>query len=299
VPHDSLPFSPAEADMSDFDIKGMLYTFDQLGDTYLRDEVEEALLHREEITPHLIKIIETVADNPLLYSLEQRNAHIYAASLLSYFEETAAHRPLIRAFSIPEEQLVDIWGDLTTETLPTFLYRTCGGSLEAIKELVVNRNVDLYVRCAAMEALSYAVAFHLECRDEVIHFFQGLFTGEEAESDSIYWANLAATLCDVHPGESMEILRRADEAGLIHQGFISLENIEESNAMGFETAIERLRGLVASRMPADVHAYISWFAEFHQDELEQLPLPPKGKCKKKGAAKPKSTKKGGKKKKRG
>ncbi|MCL2457846.1 MAG: DUF1186 family protein [Desulfobulbus sp.] len=284
--------------MSDFDIRGMLYTFDQLSDAYLRDEVEKALLHREDVVPHLIKIIETVADNPLLYSLEQRNAHVYAAPLLAYFEETAAHRPLISAFSIPEEQLVDIWGDMTTEILPTFLYRTCGGSLEAIKALICNRTLDQFVRCAGMEALSYEVAFRPERRDEVVRFFQGLFTGEEAEHGTIYWANLAATLCDVHPGESMEILRRAYEAGLIQKEFISLEIIEMINTMNFEKTMERLRGWVTSRMPADVHAYISWFAEFHQDELEQRSPATQGKGKKKkGPDKP--AKKSGKKKKRG
>ncbi|MCL1981149.1 MAG: DUF1186 family protein [Proteobacteria bacterium] len=281
--------------MSDFDIRGMLFSFDQLSDTYLRELVEEALQHREEVTPALIKVIETVANNPLLYTLEQRNAHVYAASLLAHFEETTAHRTLIRAFCIPEEQLIDIWGDMTTEVLPTILYRTCGGSLEAIKELIGNRGVDQYVRCAAMEALSYVVASHPERRDEVVRFFQGLFTGEEAERDSYYWANLAATLCDVHPGESMDILRQAHGDGLIHQGFISLANIEEANAKGLEKAMERLRGWVAGRMPADIHAYVSWFAEFHQEELERMAPEPKNKGKK-AQAKPKSAKKSGKKK---
>ncbi|MCL2790666.1 MAG: DUF1186 family protein [Desulfobulbus sp.] len=268
--------------MGDFDIRGMLFDFDQLSDTYQRDAVEEALQHRQELTPHLIKIIETVADNPLLYTLEQRNAHVYAAALLSHFEETAAHLPIIRAFSIPEEQLIDIWGDMTTEILPTILYRTCGGLTESIKELVVNRAVDQFVRCAAMEALSYAVALQLARRDETIRFFQGLFTGLEAARDSYYWGNLAATLCDLHPGESMEILRRACDAGLIHKGFISWEDIEEANGRSPETAMNRLCSWVTARMPADIHAYTSWFAEFHQEKSES----PERKSKKQGKEKP-------------
>ncbi|WP_084312107.1 DUF1186 domain-containing protein [Desulfobulbus elongatus] len=267
--------------MSDFDIRGMLFAFDQLSDTYLRGEVEEALNHRQELVPHLIKIVETVADNPLLCSLEQRNAHVYAAALLAHFEEPAAHRPLIRAFSVPEEQLIDLWGDMTTETLPTILYRTCGGSMTAMRELVTNRAVDQYVRCAAMEALSYVVAFDPSRRDEVVGFFQGLFTGEEADRESYYWGNLAATLCDLHPGESMAILRRANEAGLIHKGFISMDDIETANAKSPEAAMERLRSWVVSRMPVDVHAYISWFAEFHQEELEAPIQTPTDKAKKK------------------
>jgi len=277
--------------MSDFDIKGMLFSFDQWSDAYLHEEVEEALLHQEELTPHLIRIIETVGDNPLLYALEQRNAHVYAAALLAHFGETAAHLPLIRAFSIPEEQLLEIWGDITTITLPLFLYRTCGGSLEAIRELVLNRAADQYARCAAMETLAFAVALQPSLRDEVIRFFQGLFTGEEAEADSVFWASLAATLCDLHPGESMEILRQAREAGLILDYFISWEDIEEANARNPETAMTRLYHMVVARIPTDAHGYISWLAEFNQEE-EPLPRRPgKQRKKKPKRVKPKAAKK--------
>ena len=278
--------------MSDSDIQTLLFKFDQLSGTYLRDEVDEALNHREALTPHLLTIIEAVAENPLRHALEEHNGHVYAATLLSYFGEPAAHRLLIRAFSIPEEQLIDLWGDMTTETLPTLLYRTSGGSMEAIKELVANREADQYVRCAAMEALSYVVAFEPFHREEVVRFLQGLFTGEEAASDSYFWGNLTATLCDLHPGESMDIIRKAIEDGIVHKGFISLENVDAANDRTREAAAEALQTWVKARMPADVHAYISWFAEFHQEDYEQPVKDPKPVAKKKsGTAKNKATKK--------
>ncbi len=140
---------------------------------YLREEVDEALNHQEALTPHLLGIIESVAENPLRHALEEHNGHVYAATLLSHFSEPAAHLPLIRAFSIAEEQLIDLWGDMTTETLPTLLYRTCNGEIEGIKGLVANREIDQYVRCAAMEALSYVVAFDPTRRDEVVQIFPG------------------------------------------------------------------------------------------------------------------------------
>jgi len=274
--------------MSAPDVQTLLARFDQLTDTYMRDEVDQALHCQQELTPHLLNIIETVAENPLIYCLEGHNAHVYAASLLSHFCEPAAHLPLIRAFSIPEEQLVDLWGDMTTETLPTLLYRTCNGSIEAIKNLVNNREVDQYVRCAAMEALSYAVAFHPFHRDEVVRFFQGLFTGEEAARDSHFWGNLTATLCDLHPGDSMAIIRTAFAEGIVPPGFISLENVEEANKRSMEAAMDHLLTWVKARMPADIHAYISWFAEFHQQDHEQpaAKKPAPKKDKKKGSHDP-------------
>jgi len=286
--------------MSDSDIQTLLFKFDQLSSTYLRDEVDEALNHQEALTPHLLKIIEEVAENPLRQILEEHNAHVYAVTLLSHFGVTTAHLPIIRAFSIPEDQLVELWGDMTTETLPTLLYRTCDGSIEAIKQLVVNRDLDQYVRCAAMEALSYVVAFDPARRDEVVTFFQGLFTGEEADRESYFWGNLAATLCDLHPGESMEIIRKAFADNIVTTSFISLGNVEVANEQSMEAARESLQAWVKARMPVDVHAYISWFAEFHQEDHEQPPVKkpkPEGK-KKESRPKHKAAKKSRKKKQR-
>jgi len=168
--------------------------------------------------------------------------------------------------------LIDLWGDMTTETLPTMLYRTCNGEIEGIKGLVANREIDQYVRCAAMEALSYVVAFDPTRRDEVVGFFQGLFTGEEADRESYFWGNLAATLCDLHPGESMVIIRKAFEDGIVSTTFIGLGNVEVANDLSREVAMESLQAWVKARMPVDVHAYISWFAEFNQEDHEHPPV---------------------------
>jgi hypothetical protein len=259
--------------MSSSDIQTLLAAFDRLSDTYMREEVEAALTCQDVITPHLLAIIENVATNPLVYSLEGHNGHVYAATLLSHFQEPAAHLPLIRAFSIPEELLVELWGDLTTETLPTILYRTCNGSMAAIKELVTSQEVDQFVRCAAMEALSYIVAFDPSRREEVISFFQGLFTGKEADKESYFWGNLAATLCDLHPEESMEVLRTAYAEDIISSHFIDEQDVEEANNRDKQTTLNSLQSWAASRMPTDVHGYISWFAEFQKQDYTQSSFP--------------------------
>jgi len=271
--------------MSAPELQNLLFQFDQLSSTYLRAEVEEAIARQEEITPHLIQILETLAENPLRYTLEMHNGHVYAALLLSHFREPAAHLPLIRAFSLAEDQLVDLWGDLTTETLPTMLYRTCNGSMEAMKALIVNREIDQYVRCAATEALSYVVAFDTARRDEVIEFCQGLFSGQEAEPESHFWGNLTATLCDLHPAQSMDIIRKAYDDGIVSKGFIGLQDVETAADRDLETAMESLRNWVTTRMPADVHSYISWFAEFNQEDYT---APPPAVPKTKAAAKKKT-----------
>ena len=248
------------------DIQALLARFDYTDGVYLRDEMDIAVAHREAITPHLIALLDDLADNPLRYTLEGRNGHVYAVSLLSHFRETAAHRAIIRAFTVPREQLEELWGDMITETLPTLLHRTCGGSLDRIRALVVDREVDPFVRGAAIEALTFAVAEGVADRDETVAFVQGLFTGEEAEADSFFWSNLVATLCDLHPGDSMELIRRAYADNLVQQDYIAPEDVERSLAMDRAEAMDALRERTRRRMPADLHRYISWFAEFQPKE---------------------------------
>jgi hypothetical protein len=244
------------------DIQALLARFDFADGVYLHDEMDIAVAQREAITPHLIALLEDLADNPLRYTLEGRNGHVYAVSLLAHFQETAAHQAIIRAFTVPGEQLEELWGDMITETLPTLLHRTCGGSLDRIRALVVDREVDPFVRGAAIEALTFAVAEGVADRDETVAFLEGLFTGEEAEADSFFWSNLVATLCDLHPGDSMELIRRAYADNLVQQDYIAPEDVERSLALDRAEAMEALRERSRRRMPADLHRYISWFAEF-------------------------------------
>jgi hypothetical protein len=248
------------------DIQALLARFDYADGVYLHDEMDIAVAQRETITPHLIALLDDLAENPLRYTLEGRNGHVYAVSLLAHFQETAAHRAIIRAFTVPGEQLEELWGDMITETLPTLLHRTCGGSLDRIRALVVDREVDPFVRGAAIEALTFAVAEGVADRDETVAFLEGLFTGEEAEADSFFWSNLVATLCDLHPGDSMELIRRAYADNLVQKDYIAPEDVERSLTLDRAEAMEALRERTRRRMPADLHRYISWFAEFQPKE---------------------------------
>lgn len=257
--------------MTTADMQALLARFEYADKAYLKDEMETAVQHQEAITPLLIALLEELADNPVLYTLEGRNGHVYAVSLLAHFQETAAHQSIIRAFTVPDEQLMELWGDMTTETLPTLLLRTCGESLAAIKALVVNRDVDMYVRGAAIEALAFAVAEGVANREETIAFLQGMFTGGEAETDSFFWSDLTATLCDLHPGDSLEVIHQAYDNGLVQQGYIALEDVESSLALDREEALEALRHRTQRRMPVDIHGYISWFAEFQPKAGEPRP----------------------------
>jgi hypothetical protein len=252
-------------------VEELIEEFDWYDGVYKHHEMEEAFTLREEITPHLIRILEEVADDPAQYASEEHYANVYAAALLAHFQEPAAHLPIIRAFLIPEEQREILWGGIVTETLPALLLQTCNGELAAIRELILDREAPEYVRSAAVEALTYAVVQGMAGREEVIAFLSSLLTGTEAEADSYFWGDIVCAISDLHPRESMEAIRKAFEDGLVETGYVDLVDIERDLACGREKMLADLQNMAERRIPRDIHDYLSWFACFQ----EEAPLPPR------------------------
>ncbi len=149
----------------------LVATFDDVTGNYKREEMEEALTLREEITPLLLAILDDLAAEPERYAAGNHHAEIYAVALLAHFRETRAHLPIIRAFSIPDEQREYLWSDMLTETLPALLCRTSGGDYTQILKIVRNRDAYEFLRSSAMEAIKLGVACGDLSREEGIALF--------------------------------------------------------------------------------------------------------------------------------
>jgi hypothetical protein len=118
--------------------------------------------------------------------------------LLGHFRESKAHDVIIDLFSLPDKIPHKLFGDLTTGNLPTILIRTCGGSIERIKSMALNKDVDDYCRISALNAMAYAVVEGFALREDVISFFGTLFSGKEADEISDFWSLLANFVCDLY-----------------------------------------------------------------------------------------------------
>jgi len=90
--------------------------------TYKREHVAAAVKLRDEIIPHLIRILEKLVSDPTPY-LENDDYfdHVYAVILLGYFGTNQAHDVIVEAFSLPGMIPSQIFGDIVTEDLPVFL----------------------------------------------------------------------------------------------------------------------------------------------------------------------------------
>lgn len=247
-------------------ITEILESFKIFDGNYKREQVDAAIELREEITPHLIEILENVLANHDAYiENDELYDHIYSLMLLGHFRESKAHDVIIDLFSLPDEIPHEIFGDLTTSDLPILILRTCGGSLERIKSMAVNKNVDDYCRISVLHAMAYAVVEGIASREEVISFFGTLFSGIETAENSDFWGLLANLVCNLYPEELMDTIKKAYDDDLIVQEMIGFEEFNTALKNGKEWCLERLRRDLERQSLDDIHDSMSWWACFNEE----------------------------------
>jgi len=246
-------------------ITEIIEAFKNFDGNYKREQVDAAIELKEEITPSLIEILENVLADPDKYiGNDDQFDHIYALMLLGHFREPKAHRVIIDLFSLPGDIPHELFGDLATSDLPTILIQTCGGSVELIKSMASNKNVDDYCRISALNAMAYAVVEGIASREKVISFFGTLFTGNETGEMSDFWGLLANFVCDLYPEELMETITKAYDDNLISPGMIRYEDFKKALEDGKEKCLNRLKTDLERRSLDDIHASISWWACFNE-----------------------------------
>lgn len=251
--------------MTDTKIKEILAAIEFNEGVYQREAVDAALALEEEIIPHLIDILEKLRADPAKY-LDQPDyfAHIYAVTLLAHFKVHQAHRLIVDTFSMPKKFVDPLFGDTITEDLPMILYRTCGGSVEQIKELALNKEVYDFCRSSALRALNLAVVGGVVSREEMLDFYGSLFTGDEAEPGSDFWSFVASAIYEIYPEELMDVIKQAYQNDLIWSGYIGLDSFKWALEQGKEQMLADLRKDMQRRSIDDVHKHMSWWASFDQ-----------------------------------
>lgn len=255
------------------EIQEILNAFRIYDGTYKRKHVDAAVKLRDEITPHLISVLDTVLLDPEPYiGDEGRFDHAYAVILLGHFGESHAHDVIADILNMPGEIPDQLFGDLITGNLAAILFRTCGGSLDRIRSLALNKDAYDFCRGSALQAMVYAAVDGMAAREEVLEFFSSLFTGTEAEEDSAFWGLLANCVCDLYPEELMPVIEKAYQDDLIDTQCIGLGDFEDALQYGKKHAFGRVRGDMQRAIHTDIHDYMSWWHCFKSSEpVSEIP----------------------------
>ncbi len=240
---------------------------------YKRELIDAAIELKDEISPYMIKILESVLSDPEKY-IENKKliGHVYSIMLLGHFRESKAHNVIVDLFSLPDDMSYKLYGDLLSGDLPTILVRTCDRHIDLIKSMVLNKNIYGFSRISAADAMAYAVVDGIVTREEVLSFFGTLFTGNEADEMPDFWSVLATSVYYLYPKEIMDTIKKAYDDGLIFSGAIGYGEFEEMLEAGEEKCLERLKNNYKRQSLDDIHDSMSGWACFKQAKKDPVPI---------------------------
>jgi hypothetical protein len=220
-----------------------------------------AVEQREAITPELLRVLESAAEDPKKFAeREDYMPHVFALFLLAQFREKRAYPLVTMIVSAPSETPFDLFGDTITEGLSRILGSVYNGDPTPLQNLVENEAVNDYVRSAALDAFLVLKDSAQMSREEVVAYFQRLFGGRLARKHSHAWNGLVCAAADLPAPELLEDIRRAYDDGLVDPGFADLEGIERDllrhgqKRRGDYTVI------------TDAIAEMEWWASFHPED---------------------------------
>src|SRR5215475_13769316 len=238
-----------------------------------REALEQATARKDEITPHLLKILERVADDPDGALDQEDSAYLYALYLLAQFRETRAYPLIVRIASLPPEPVEALLSDTITEGLPKILASVCGGDMSLIARLAENTEVEKFTRGSALYALLALVLSGDKTRDEVMNYYSRLFDAalkekpsEERETVLTTLTHCATELC---PEELYDRIKEAFENELIDDFIIDFEEVDEKVAEGKEAVMPRLREDRHYRLVESAIKEMEWWAWYRESDYEE------------------------------
>lgn len=210
--------------------------------TFPRLALEKAIEEKEAITPYLLGTLLKFNNN--LEELEEDSSymlHIYSLFLLAQFRETQAYPLIIEFFSAPGEICHNVTGEVITEYLNRILASVSGGNIEPIKQVIENPDIEEYVRGAALQSLVVLVAQEVISREEVIQYFEELFSNKLKQDNSLIWSYLVANASQLYPLELKGHIDQAYQEGRVDEFFIEQEEVNDYLNLGLEACLKELR----------------------------------------------------------
>ena len=254
-------------------IEEILQAFSHKDNKFPREALELAVAQKDEITPHLLKILERVADNPDEVLDQDDSSYYYAIFLLAQFRETRAYPLVVRIASLPPETVDALLGDTTTEGLPKILASVCGGDTSLITQLAENAGAEKFVRGSALNALLALVLSGDKSRDEVMSYYSRLFDEtlkeEPSEAREVVLTTLALCATELCPEELYDKIKEAFENELIDEFVIDLDDVDEKMAAGKKAVLPRLRENPHFQLVESVVKEMEWWDWYREPDDEE------------------------------
>ncbi len=244
---------------------------DEATDELPEDAIRYAQSHREQITPRLIQAIRDATARAAAGDIPEGNAHFFALFLLTEFQAKEALPAILDAISLPGGLPHDLFGDAITSDLCSILAALAGDTPEVFDALMQNRSLNEYVRWGAADALMYLVRDGRMTRNEAVERLRSHLRTAIANRDAEAVGPLVIVLDPYSPHEALSDIQEAFRLGLVDDGMIGVEEIEESVSKGdsyFQRSLDNCR---PTGIKDTVEALRHWATFLDEPELDLAP----------------------------
>lgn len=219
--------SPHETD-EDY-VSRIIAALDKPDGSLPADEIREIQDHRELFLAPLSQCIEEASEGFRTNGDVEGNAHIIAFFLLTEFRDHSAWPAIRDAITLPGDGPSDLYGDAITEDLHRALAVFAAEQTTRLDDLISNREVDVYVRSAAMKTFMLLVRDEKMTREEAAQRLLGHLRAAIADPDDSYFIDsLIWNLSEFGTEFGLEEARFAFEHGLAEESLCGLEDVEEN-----------------------------------------------------------------------
>ncbi len=232
------------------------------------DALAAAEHHRQDLIEPLLRALDRGIANPKGTPPGEAMLFSYAAYLLAKWRERRAYPLFIRWLLLPGQSAFDIGGDTVTQDGRRLLASVCGGDLEPIKELILNRQADKFCRSAAIDSLAVLVAWAELPHQTVSDYFLWLAREGLEREPSFVWDGLATACADIEAIDVFPEIRRAYAEGLANPDVMEPEELDRVETGPRGQGLARFR---EHNTPIeDVANETSWWQCFADDPLQDV-----------------------------
>ncbi|QDV85116.1 preprotein translocase subunit SecA [Stieleria magnilauensis] len=182
----------------------------------------------ESVVPGLIEILRAETENASKGITIETNGACFAFSLLSAIGDARALPAVIDAISLPQEAIHSLLGDLIHDDLQRLIVKLIGTDFNQIGQLIENQDLYEYVRWSL--ACTYFLLFRrgrLSREEGAERLERHLNRLIEFPCDELN-AGLCMELANFGMPASLETIRRAYASGMVSEGIVSQEEVEET-----------------------------------------------------------------------
>ena len=187
---------------------------------------------REELIPHLLEYLETIASQGDDIPEDQRvDLVFFAFYLLAQFREARAFPLMLRIISASPGTVNRLLGYVVSESLPRILASVMVGQgdashdIEPLQRIIENCDLHPSVRSSALTCLSILAAHGRLSREQLRDYFQQLFAGKLAREQSRVWDGLVYNCLIAGFNELEETIVQTFDETLLIDSFVGRERL--------------------------------------------------------------------------